>query len=217
MTVNIEIKLADPALMPEKAHYNDAAYDIRANIKSSIYLPPGLRLLVPTGIQLGLPDGYEAIITPRSGLAVNFGITVLNTPGTIDAGYRGEIKVILHNSSKTETFTVNPRDRIAQMKIKKVLPTNLIPVNELNETIRGTGGFGSSGTASIPTKTMGLARFITELVVLDPDSKADVGVAIFKDENSGALFGIDSSFLTEMEEPITIEPFNHTKVKLIGI
>ena len=121
-----------------------AGMDLFANIDESIILKPLERALVKTGLSIALPKGYEAQIRPRSGLALKNGITVLNTPGTIDADYRGEIGVILINLS-SEKFTINNGDRIAQMVIAKHEQINWQQVNELNETHRGKGGFGSSG------------------------------------------------------------------------
>jgi dUTP pyrophosphatase len=121
-----------------------AGMDLFANIDESIILKPLERALVKTGLSIALPKGYEAQIRPRSGLALKNGITVLNTPGTIDADYRGDIGVILINLS-SEKFTINNGDRIAQMVIAKHEQINWQQVNELNETHRGKGGFGSSG------------------------------------------------------------------------
>lgn len=121
-----------------------AGMDLFANIDESIILESLERALVKTGLSIALPKGYEAQIRPRSGLALKYGITVLNAPGTIDADYRGEIGVILINLS-SDKFTINNGDRIAQMVIAKHEQINWQQVNELNETHRGKGGFGSSG------------------------------------------------------------------------
>ena len=118
--------------------------DLRADIKEPVILKPLERQLIATGLFLELPLGYEAQIRPRSGLAVKQGITCLNTPGTIDADYRGEIKVILINLS-TEEQSIQPGDRIAQMVIQKIEMVDLIEVNELSTTKRGEGGFGHTG------------------------------------------------------------------------
>jgi dUTP pyrophosphatase len=118
--------------------------DIRAYLPGPKDVKPMERVMVPTGLFIELPEGFEAQIRPRSGLAVKQGITCLNTPGTIDADYRGEIKIILINLS-TETQVINPGDRIAQMVIQKVEKVEWINTNELQETGRGAGGFGHTG------------------------------------------------------------------------
>ena len=118
--------------------------DIRAHVPAPIILQPLERNLIPTGLYIQLPDGYEAQVRPRSGLAINHGITCLNSPGTIDADYRGEIKVILINLSN-EPHTIQPGDRIAQMVIQKVEQVEWVEVNAIKETGRGGGGFGHTG------------------------------------------------------------------------
>ena len=121
-----------------------AGMDLRANINYPVTLQPLERRLIPTGIRIQLPDGYEAQIRPRSGMALKRGITVLNTPGTIDADYRGEIGIILVNLS-AEDVTIEPGERIAQMVIARHEQPALIEVTELGTTERGAGGFGHSG------------------------------------------------------------------------
>lgn len=118
--------------------------DLKAALKEAVILKAGERVIIPTSVFLAIPEGYEAQVRPRSGLAAKFGITVLNTPGTIDADYRGEIKVILFNSSK-EDFFIQPGDRIAQMVFAPVVQAQFIKKENLNETERGHGGFGSTG------------------------------------------------------------------------
>ena len=130
--------------LPEYKTSSSAGMDIRANIDAPIMLKPLERRLVPTGLFIELPDGYEAQMRPRSGLALNEGITLLNTPGTIDADYRGEIGVILVNLSH-EVTQINDGERICQMVINKVEQAELIEVETLNETERGEGGFGHTG------------------------------------------------------------------------
>lgn len=130
--------------LPQYATELSAGMDIRANISESIVLPPLQRCLVPTGLYIALPDGYEAQIRPRSGLAFKKGITVLNSPGTIDADYRGEICVVLVNLS-AEAFVIEDGERIAQMVIARHEQAEWMEVNWLDETERGTGGFGHSG------------------------------------------------------------------------
>jgi dUTP pyrophosphatase len=119
--------------------------DLKANIEEAITLAPLQRAMVPTGLYIALPEGTEAQIRPRSGLAAKHGVTVLNTPGTIDADYRGEIKVILVNLSN-ETFTINPGERIAQMVVARYEKVEWEEVDTLDATERGAGGFGSTGT-----------------------------------------------------------------------
>ncbi len=121
-----------------------AGVDLHANLDKPVHLGPLERLLVPTGLYIELPMGYEAQVRPRSGLAVKSGVTVLNTPGTIDADYRGEIKVILINLSQ-ETFIINDGDRIAQMVIAQHEKANWVEVDELSDSARGEGGFGHTG------------------------------------------------------------------------
>ena len=130
--------------MPAYATAQSAGMDIRANIEEPFTLKPLQRKLVPTGLYIALPDGYEAQIRPRSGLALKHGITVLNTPGTIDADYRGEIGIVLVNLSGTD-FTVNPGERIAQMVVAKYEQVTLEEVQQLDDTERGAGGYGHTG------------------------------------------------------------------------
>jgi len=130
--------------LPEYATADSSGMDIRADLNETVTIKPLERVLIPTGLFIELPHGYEAQIRPRSGLAIKFGITCLNTPGTIDADYRGEIKIILINLSQ-EQQSIQPGDRIAQMIIQKVEKAFLVPVIELNETERNAGGFGHTG------------------------------------------------------------------------
>lgn len=129
-------------LFPRKAHEDDAAFDLRSRVDAVI--PSGKITLVPTGVFMELPVGYEAQVRPRSGLALKHGITVLNTPGTIDAGYRGEVGVILINAGEND-FTVARGDRIAQMVVQKLADVELVAAEQLSDTSRGAGGFGSTG------------------------------------------------------------------------
>ena len=142
MKVNIVNKGSQP--IPEYATEQSAGVDLRANIEDGILLEPLSRALVGTGLYIQLPKGFEAQIRPRSGLAAKHGITVLNAPGTIDADYRGEIKVILVNLSH-QSFVINPGERIAQMVIAKHEKAEFNVVDKLEETARGEGGFGSTG------------------------------------------------------------------------
>lgn len=130
--------------LPAYATPQSAGMDLRANIDESIVLHPMKRRLVPTGLFMALPAGFEAQIRPRSGLALKHGITVLNTPGTIDADYRGEIMVLLINFSQTD-FVINDGERIAQMVIAKHENAEFIEVETLDETERGAGGYGHTG------------------------------------------------------------------------
>ena len=130
--------------LPTYATALSAGMDLRANIEEDITLLPLQRQLVPTGLHIALPEGYEAQIRPRSGLALEHGITVLNTPGTVDADYRGEIMVLLVNFSN-EPFTVKDGERIAQMVIAKHEKVDLEVVDTLDETERGAGGYGHTG------------------------------------------------------------------------
>lgn len=130
--------------LPEYKTEDSAGMDLVANLDEEIVLKPLERKLISTGLHIALPSGYEAQVRPRSGLALKHGISVLNTPGTIDADYRGDIGVILINLSH-EDFAVNDGDRIAQLVIAKHEKINFIEVEELSETDRGAGGFGSTG------------------------------------------------------------------------
>lgn len=130
--------------LPEYATPYSAGMDLRAHINAPILLKPLQRQLIPTGIYIELPEGYEAQIRPRSGLAIKHGISLVNSPGTIDADYRGEIRVILVNLSN-EDFTVNDGERICQMVIARHEHAEWEPVSQLNATERGAGGFGHTG------------------------------------------------------------------------
>ncbi|MBC7288166.1 MAG: dUTP diphosphatase [Armatimonadetes bacterium] len=136
---------AEPgARLPEYATANSAGMDLRAHISQPITIAPGERTLIPTGIRLAIPPGYEGQVRPRSGLAIRHGLTVLNSPGTIDADYRGEVKVVLANLG-SEPVTIQPGDRIAQLVIAPVVRAFLVRVEELPESDRGEGGFGHTG------------------------------------------------------------------------
>ncbi len=130
--------------LPAYATVQSAGMDLRANLDAPITLRPMERRLIPTGLHIALPEGYEAQVRPRSGLALKHGLTVLNAPGTIDADYRGEIGVVLINLS-TEDFVINDGERIAQMVIAKYEQAELIVVESLDETERGEGGYGHTG------------------------------------------------------------------------
>ncbi len=142
MIVNIVNHSNNP--LPAYETEYSAGMDLRANLAEPLTLKPLHRCLVPTGLHIELPVGYEAQVRPRSGLAAKFGVTVLNSPGTIDADYRGEIKVILVNLS-TEEFVIHHGDRVAQMIIARHEQAKLTKVDTLGETSRGAGGFGHTG------------------------------------------------------------------------
>lgn len=145
--MDLNIKLLSPkAVLPQYATPGSAAMDLVACIDQPVTIAPGERAGIPSGIAIALPDaGYVALVFARSGLGTKHGIALANGVGVIDSDYRGEIKVCLINQSQT-AYTVAPGDRIAQMAIVPVVQANLIPVEELDETSRGTGGFGSTGT-----------------------------------------------------------------------
>ena len=142
----VEVKIVNKSnnKMPEYATVNSAGMDLRAFLTEEIALCSMERKIIPTGLFIELPEGYEAQIRPRSGMAIKSGITCLNTPGTIDADYRGEIGVILINLS-TSPFFIKNGDRICQMVINKYEKATLVPVEDLSETVRGEGGFGHTG------------------------------------------------------------------------
>jgi len=131
------------SVLPAYAHPGDAGADLVA--AEAVRLEPGERALVPTGVRIALPDGYAAFVVPRSGLAAKHGITIVNSPGTVDAGYRGEIKVSLLNTDSSSAYDVAVGDRIAQLIIMPVTRARFIPVDELDDSVRGASGFGSTG------------------------------------------------------------------------
>lgn len=139
-TVDVLIVASEP---PVFAHPGDAGADLVA--AEAVTLQPGRRALVSTGVRIALPDGYAAFVVPRSGLAAKHGITIVNSPGTIDAGYRGEIKVALLNTDLDDAYEIAVGDRIAQLIVMPVPPVRFIPVDDLPASVRGQGGFGSSG------------------------------------------------------------------------
>jgi dUTP pyrophosphatase len=143
--MRIPIRRLDPALPPPTAqHEGDAGYDLRA--REAVVLPPGGgRAAVPTGIAVAIPPGWAGLVLPRSGLALRHGVSCLNAPGLIDAGYRDEIRVILVNHDPTEAFEVEVGDRIAQLVIQAVETVEWAEVDDLGESARGRGGFGSTG------------------------------------------------------------------------
>jgi len=132
--------------VPEYAHPGDAGADLVAS--ETVELGPGERVTVGTGTAIALPDGYVAFVVPRSGLAAKHGITLVNTPGTVDAGYRGEIRVILLNTDRSTPYTITAGDRIAQLVVLPVSRARFVPVERLPGSHRGEGGFGSTGYAN---------------------------------------------------------------------
>ncbi len=150
MPVQLKIKIkklpeSEDLPLPSYQTEHSAGMDLLAAVDGQLVVPSGKWALVPTGISIELPEGYEAQVRPRSGLAAKHGISLVNAPGTVDADYRGEIKVILINFGE-EPFTIKRGDRIAQMVINEVVRAELIHVEELNGTKRGDGGFGHTGT-----------------------------------------------------------------------
>ncbi|NLT05673.1 MAG: dUTP diphosphatase [Solirubrobacterales bacterium] len=136
-------RLHPAASAPERAHDDDAGYDLRACEAAT--LAPGERASVGTGLAVAIPDGHAGLVLPRSGLAARHGISVVNAPGLIDAGYRGEVRVLLLNTDRSERFEVAPGDRIAQLVIVRHEAPELVELDSLDETARGAGGFGSTG------------------------------------------------------------------------
>ncbi len=142
----VEIRVVNKGRQPLPAYATkqSAGLDLRADIDEDVILQPLQRQLIPTGLHIALPEGYEAQVRPRSGLALKHGVTVLNTPGTIDADYRGEIGVVLVNLSQ-DSFTVHPGERVAQLVVVRYEQADLVSVDVLDETERGEGGYGHTG------------------------------------------------------------------------
>lgn len=141
---SIPLRRLDPGIpVPTRAHPGDAGVDLCTTV--DVTLEPGQRVLVGTGISVALPVGTVGLIHPRSGLAAKFGLSVVNTPGTVDAGYRGEIKVCLINHDTERAIELSRGDRIAQLLVQRVELVEFVEVDELDDTTRGTGGYGSSG------------------------------------------------------------------------
>ncbi|MEZ0580868.1 dUTP diphosphatase [Nocardioides sp. MH1] len=142
--LEIPVTLLDAELpLPAYAHPGDAGADLMTTV--DVELKPGERMLVPTGVAIALPDGYVALVHPRSGLAARHGLSIVNTPGTIDAGYRGEIKVMLINHDPVDPIVLSRGDRIAQLVVQRFERARFVPVADLPESVRGTGGYGSTG------------------------------------------------------------------------
>lgn len=143
--LNVNVKRLDPTVeLPAYAYEGDAGLDLRAN--ESVDIAPFERVLIPTGLAISIPDGYAGFVQPRSGMALKRGLTIANTPGLIDAHYRGELKVIAVNLDSQQTIHIERGERIAQLVIQQVPVVHFTEVDELDETDRGSGGFGSSGS-----------------------------------------------------------------------
>ncbi len=144
MSINLSLKQLDPGIsVPAYAHDGDAGLDLRST--EHLILEPGQRALVPCGISVAIPEGYAGLVVPRSGLAAKHGISIVNAPGLIDSGYRGEIKAILLNTDLESSFEIQRGDRIAQLVIIAVPKVNLVSCEDLESSERSSGGFGSTG------------------------------------------------------------------------
>ena len=142
--VEIQIRRLDAGIaLPSYAHPGDAGADLCTTV--DVHLQPGERALVPTGISIALPDGYVALVHPRSGLAARCGLSIVNSPGTVDSGYRGEVKVMLINLDPREPVELARGDRIAQLVVQQVERATFVEVDELPDSVRGAGGYGSTG------------------------------------------------------------------------
>lgn len=142
--VIVKVVREEKVSLPKYETSGSAGMDVRANIEEPIVMGSLERVLVPTGLKIAIPEGYEVQVRPRSGLAIKHGITLLNTPGTIDSDYRGELKVIMVNLSKDE-YVISPQERIGQLVLNKVAQMEFVEVDSLDETERGAGGFGHTG------------------------------------------------------------------------
>ena len=155
--VDVWLRRLDPDLpAPGYAHPGDAGADLMTSV--DVVLEPGERVTVPTGVAIALPEGYVGLVHPRSGLAARSGLTIVNAPGTVDAGYRGEIRVTLLNTDRSEPVHLRRGDRIAQLIVQRVSRARFVEVQELPDSVRGTGGFGSTGgfgTAGVDVVTLG--------------------------------------------------------------
>lgn len=146
--IEVQIKLLDEDLpMPRYQHLGDAGLDLPSRV--DYVLKPGERAMIPTGIAVAIPRGYAGFVLPRSGLASRHGIALVNSPGLVDSGYRGEMAIIMLNTDKREAFHIKRGDRIAQLVIQRIEEVALSSVEELDDTSRGAGGFGSTGKTSI--------------------------------------------------------------------
>jgi dUTP pyrophosphatase len=151
-SVEVQVVRLDPDVpMPSYAHPGDAGADLTTTV--DVRLEPGERAMVPTGLSLALPDGYVALVHPRSGLAARFGVSIVNAPGTVDAGYRGEIKVMLINLDPAEPVVLRRGDRIAQLVVQEFTRARFVEVPSLPDSARGAGGYGSTGGFLARTST----------------------------------------------------------------
>jgi dUTP diphosphatase len=142
--VEVQItRIAPDVPLPAYAHPGDAGADLVTTV--DVHLEPGERVLVPTGVAIALPEGYVALVHPRSGLAARFGVSIVNAPGTVDAGYRGEIKVLLVNLDPREPVRLGRGDRVAQLVVQRVEQARFVEVDRLPGSVRGDGGYGSTG------------------------------------------------------------------------
>ena len=153
MSDNVEVLISSP-VVPVYAHPGDAGADLMA--AEAFVLTPGARATIPTGVSIALPDGYVAFVVPRSGLAAKHGITIVNSPGTVDAGYRGEIRVTVLNTDAEQPFSIEVGDRIAQLIIMPVARARFVPVTTLPGSHRGESGFGSTGLRSADSTNEGV-------------------------------------------------------------
>ena len=148
MTVRVQLTRLDPDVpLPAYAHPGDAGADLVTTV--DVHLDPGARALVPTGIAIALPEGYAAFVHPRSGLAARCGLSIVNTPGTIDAGYRGEVSVLLVNHDREHPVRLSRGDRVAQLVVQRVEHAEYVEVSELPASPRGRGGYGSTGVTGV--------------------------------------------------------------------
>lgn len=150
-TVEILLRRLDPGVpVPAYAHPGDAGADLVTTVE--VHLEPGERALVPTGVGIALPEGYVALVHPRSGLAARHGLSIVNAPGTVDAGYRGEVKVMLINLDPVEPVHLRRGDRVAQLVVQRVERARFVEVEALPDSVRGDGGYGSTGGFASPSK-----------------------------------------------------------------
>ncbi len=171
-TLEVRLLRLDPGLpLPSYAHDGDAGADLHAAV--DVELAPFERVLVPTGIAIELPVGHVGLVHPRSGLAVRHGLTVLNTPGTIDAGYRGEISVLLVNLDPREPVRLRRGDRVAQLVVQRVERAHFVEVSCVGETARGSGGYGSTGGFAAPEDGTGTGRRPEQEPPPDPATPLD--------------------------------------------
>ena len=148
--VEVQITRLSPDVpLPSYAHPGDAGADLVTTV--DVHLEPGERVLVPTGVAIALPEGFVALVHPRSGLAARFGVSIVNAPGTVDAGYRGEIKVLLVNHDRTHTVELRRGDRVAQLVVQRFERAVFTEVEDLPESVRGAGGYGSTGVQTQET------------------------------------------------------------------